>query len=86
MLKPGTRIEEMFAFTCIDTNDVEGIISVHTPALGNMPLVGADMERIESLRPHAELAARASGQPVKLVKFSHREVLETFAGSPPQAV
>jgi hypothetical protein len=41
-----------------------------------MPLLGADMERIASLRPYAEMARAASGYPVRLVRYAHRENLE----------
>lgn len=41
-----------------------------------MPLVGADRERIESLRPIAEQMRHDTAYPVKLIRFSTREVLE----------
>ncbi|GAH83034.1 unnamed protein product, partial [marine sediment metagenome] len=47
------RIEEMYAFVAEDTGpDDEGVVGVNT-GCGWMPLVGADMARVESLKPIA---------------------------------
>jgi hypothetical protein len=43
---------------------------------GMMPLVGADMDRIKSLRRLAQVTHKATGCPVRLVRFSKREDLE----------
>lgn len=71
------RIDEMFAFIVVDDDGTEGIPATY---LGNTlyPLVGADMKRVESLRPAAEDYARSSGKPVRLVRFSTREELEVI--------
>ena len=53
----------------------EGVCSAQLGEV-HMPLVGADMDRIKSLRRYAELARAASGYPVRLVRFSRREDLE----------
>jgi hypothetical protein len=44
----------------------------------HMPLVGADMDRVKSLRGYAELARILSGYPVRLIRFSMREDLEVL--------
>lgn len=69
------RIEEMFAFVSIDPkDDIEGVVAANLR--GNWhPLVGADMERIESLRPLAAKVARDAGIKIRLIKFSVREDL-----------
>ena len=41
-----------------------------------MPLVGADMARVESLRPIAEDIAKVTGKTVKLIVFETRKELE----------
>ena len=72
------RIESMFAFVAEDTGpDDEGVIGTKTPE-GWMPLVGADMARVDSLRPIAEAIARQLGKPVKLLRFGTREELEVI--------
>lgn len=72
------RIESMFAFVVEDTGpDDEGVIGIQTPE-GWMPLVGADMARVDSLRPIAEAFAHKLGKPVKLLRFGTREELEVI--------
>jgi hypothetical protein len=67
------RIEQMYAFVTIDKDGDEGIIDGSW-----MPLVGADMARVEKLRPIARNIARADGREVRLIRFSVREELEVF--------
>ena len=70
------RIEQMYAFVCEDSGpEDEGIIGMQT-GMGWMLLVGADMARVESLRPIAETTARSLGKPVKLLRFTTREEVE----------
>ena len=70
------KIEEMWAYISEDDHG-EGIIGVMTSD-GWMPMVGADEERMLSLRPEAELVAKTSKKNVILVKFSTREDLEVI--------
>lgn len=75
------KIEQMYAFIIEDTGpEDEGLIGMATPE-GWMPLVGADMERVESLRPIAKRAAAQVGKPVKLIRFTTREELEVIDGT-----
>lgn len=70
------KITEMFAFIAEDEGpDDEGIIGM---PMGDMvmPLVGADMERVDSLRPLAKDVGLLMGKKVKLIRFSVREDLE----------
>lgn len=67
------RIEEMFAFVVEDSGpDDEGIIGMNT-GTGWMPLVGADMARVESLKPIARKIGMAAGKRVKILRFTQRE-------------
>lgn len=76
MAKGQRKIDEMFAFIQLDPLDnTEGVIAFLTTE-GWMPMVGADMGRVESLRPQAQEVADATGRPVQLIKFSSREELE----------
>jgi len=69
------RIEEMYAFVAEDSGpDDEGIVGMGTKA-GWMPLVGADMTRVESLKPIARNIAAQTGKKIKLLHFTHREDL-----------
>ena len=65
----------MFAFVTEDSGpDDEGIVGCHTRS-GWMPLVGADMARVESLKPIARRITEATGQRIKLLHFTQREDL-----------
>lgn len=77
---PGFRLQTVTAFVAVDeSDDSEGIISFWDALQGaHMPMIGADQARIESLKPIAQEVARATGQPVKLVRFSVREDVEEY--------
>ena len=69
------RIEEMYAFVTEDSGpDDEGVIGMNTGSRW-LPMVGADMARVESLKPIAEAIAAKTGKKVKILRFSHREDL-----------
>ena len=70
------KITEIFAFISIEKDlDDEGIIAWK---IGDkwMPLVGADKERVDSLRQLAERTKKITGKKVTLAKFTRREDLE----------
>lgn len=70
-------ITEMFAFIAVDETG-EGVLAVQTSDGMMMPLVGADLARIDSLRPIAQQLATAHNQTIKLIKFTVREELEVI--------
>lgn len=71
------RIEEMYAFVAEDKGpDDEGIVGWNIGGLGGwMPLVGADMARVESLKSIARQIQKATGKKIKLLHFTNREDL-----------
>ena len=78
------RIEEMYAFIAEESGpDDEGVIAIQSPPGDDgktlwLPLVGADMARVESLRPIAQGIGHQLGKKVTLVHFSNREDLEVI--------
>lgn len=70
------RISTITAWVGTDEAGNEGIIGLLTDR-GWLPCVGADHTRIESLRQVAVGHAATTGHPVRLIRFSTREVLET---------
>ena len=69
-------IKSMSAYVAMDpTDNTEGIIAFEQNDTWR-PMVGADQEMIESLRPIATRIARQQGIKVSLVRFSQREVVE----------
>ena len=78
------RIEEIYAFVVEDSGpDDEGVIGIQTGSGDDgqrlwLPLVGADMARVNSLRLIAQGIGRQIGKRVTLVHFSNREDLEVI--------
>lgn len=69
------KIDQMYAYIAQDPDGSEGITAFLAED-GWMPMVGADLKRAEALRPMAEILARESGRPIKLVRFEIRTELE----------
>lgn len=75
-MKTPLKIDELLAWISVDQDGNEGIIGAKLIGDTFMPFVGADMPRIESLRGKAREISLHTGYPVRLVRFSKREVLE----------
>ena len=72
------KIMKMYAYISEDDGpDDEGVVAVK---MGDtwMPLVGADMERMDSLRPMALEVAKATGKKVILAYFQARTDYEVI--------
>jgi hypothetical protein len=71
-------IDALYAWVATEPDGGEGVCAA---LIGNTmyPLVGADIDRVTSLREYAAEARRVSGYPVRLVRFSRREDLEELA-------
>lgn len=63
-------IDEMFAFTTIDENGDEGVMGYKTE-VGWLPMVGADVDRIKSLKPMADSIATALRITYKIKRFKY---------------
>lgn len=76
-MKPGFRITEMWAFTCIKDNEevIPGVIS----GKGLLLMIATDMERVNALRPMVDEMVRTTGRTVTLKKFSAMETVEELA-------
>jgi hypothetical protein len=76
-------VDIIYAWIATEPNGDEGICStqVDLPDLGpsHIPLIGADRERVESLRPYAEMVRLGTGYPVRLVRFLVKETLEVLS-------
>jgi hypothetical protein len=77
--RPGTgqSIDALYAWVATEPDGGEGICSAQIGGT-HMPLVGANMDRIKSLRLYAEAVRRMSGYPVRLVRFGSRDDLEVL--------
>ena len=73
-------IGQMFAFIAEDSGPTdEGIVAFTTPGGMAMPMVGADMARVDFLRPIAREIAKKTGRKITLVLFNNRIDLEVIA-------
>lgn len=77
-MSPGFKITEMFAFIATEKDGTEGILGFQTDNGVMMPLVGADMDRVDSVKGFAKLIGQHAGCNVTLAKFSIRENLEVI--------
>jgi len=73
------KIDVMYAFIAVDKepND-EGVVAAFLNGAW-MPLVGADMKRVESLKLLAQNIAKATGKKITLAKFQAREDVEVIS-------
>ncbi len=77
------RIEQMYAFVVEDSGpDDEGVVAIQSVS-GDygpiwLPLVGADMARVESLKPLARGIGQQLGKRVKLICFDNRQDIEVI--------
>jgi hypothetical protein len=68
------RIESVYAFLSVDAEDGnEGVVGAPMGALGCVPLIAADEQRLEQLRQIAQAISNRSKAQIRLVKFTKRE-------------
>lgn len=70
------KIDEMYAFIATDEDGQEGICAFQIESGLWMPMVGADLKRVDSLRPIARSIVLATGRQIEVCKFTNREHLE----------
>lgn len=71
-------IDEMWAWLAVDPrDDTEGVMGFRAPTGQWMPMVGADADRAESLRPIVLEILRLAGGEARLVRFTTRTDVET---------
>lgn len=77
------RITELFCFAINDTDpEDEGVPAFDL--LGGVPMIGADMARVEDLIPLAQRLSDESGKQIRIYKFSQREQIGTINPRSPQ--
>ena len=69
------KITEMYAFIAEDGPEDEGIVAMMQGDKW-IPMVGADMARMDALRPVAEKIAGIHGQKIIIAKFTNRVHIE----------
>lgn len=71
------NIETLYAFVVRDDDNTEGVIGMST-ASGWMPFVGADLARVNDLKPYAQQIATRLGKTVTLAVFQTRQNVEVI--------
>ena len=73
------RITDIYAFIAEGAGpDDEGVTAFFANGAW-MPMVGADLDRVNSLRPMAHAIVLATGQKITLVRFTAREEVEEIS-------
>lgn len=73
------RINELYAYVVADKDEDDEEIPAFTGRNGMLyPMVGADIERANSLHGMAQKLATESGKPIKLIHSTGIEIVETL--------
>jgi len=78
MNTPGYRIRELWVFVSIDADGDEGMCAFMSET-GWMPMIAADMKRVDSLRPIAQAICNESGSTVEVRHLTQIETVETIS-------
>lgn len=70
------KITELFAFIFADRDENDEGVAAFLSGSEWLPMVGADMKRIEAFRPVADTIARQTGKNYKIVRFRAIEEVE----------
>jgi hypothetical protein len=71
----GFVIHDIYAFIAVHADGDEGIVGIGDPML---PMIAADLARLQALRPYAQQVADTSGLTVRLVRFTTRTDLDVI--------
>lgn len=74
------KITEMYAYVSVDESG-EGVVGMTLPVNGRetfMPFVGAEKDKMESLKPIVIQISKGSNKTIKLIKMDNRKDIEIF--------
>lgn len=75
-------IDRLWAWIATEEDGTEGVAAFLGTDGMWMPMIAADRDRVESLRPMADVIAQATGRPLQLRRYDCRTDLETLTGEP----
>lgn len=79
MQLPPQKIDQLFAFLAVDAEGNEGVMAYFDPPNNRwMPLVGADLAKVDQIRPIVEEMAKAANIKATLAVFSERKNMEVI--------
>jgi hypothetical protein len=76
-MKGQLRINQLFAFVIVDDDGTEGVPALLIDGTW-MPLMGADMARVDSLKAIVEASPQFKGKRVTIQRFGDRETIGTI--------
>lgn len=69
----------LYGWVVLEADGTEGLVSAFVPGIGHVPLITRQENIAKKMfRPHAQAHADSTGLPVRLLKFTDPEVLETL--------
>lgn len=71
-------IDKLYVWVAEEDDGQQGVIAFINPNGMSLPLVGADMARMESFRGYVEQIAAQHKKKICLMEFSSKTVLETI--------
>ncbi len=72
-------IDTLFAYIANDDEGHEGLAGAMLPGTNMfVPLIGADLKRVISLRELAQISANQSGMTIRLYHFTERQLIDTI--------
>lgn len=79
-MKKPVMVDEIRVALAVDSKDnIEGICAHHVDGQW-FPLIAADNTRFEQIEILAEIIAASTGQEIRMVRFTNREVLKIIPG------
>lgn len=76
-MKGQLRINQMFAFVILDDDGTEGVPAILTGGVW-MPLMGADMARVDALTSLVQTDPLFAGRKLTVHRFGHRETIRVI--------
>lgn len=67
-------LEDVYAWLVVDADGNEAVASIHYADI-TVPLMNADARRLRRFIPEVRKAARETGAPARLVRFTRAEVM-----------
>jgi len=72
------RVTELYAYVIADADEDDEGVPGFSQGAWLLPMMGADRERADSFRDYAQQIATAQKKPVRLIRSTGLEVVETF--------
>lgn len=73
------KIDSVYLFVSVDAEDGnEGVVGAPLGPVNCMPMIAADVKRLDQLIPIAQYICDTTKTKIKLIKLTNREEIKTF--------